>query len=336
MESNKKQLITKISIAGLSVLVVILAIVLCVFASKNNTMKQQNQTQKQQYENALSAHDALKAQESSEKESYENALSEKDALNEKQKAEYEKKISDLQKQLAIKKQQTTLPHKAPSVVHPVAPTPSSSKKTIYLTFDDGPSQRTPEVLKILKDNGIKATFFVVNGKKYNHYMKDIVAQGHTIALHTYTHDYKTVYTTDEAFFDDLKKISDLVYNETGVRAKLMRFPGGGSNTISRKYNQKAKIMSRLTKKVEEMGYTYFDWNVSSGDATYPSPSPAQLVENCKRVPKSDSVIVLMHDSGDKKNTVAALPQIIAYYKSMGYSFGTLNKDVPPAHQKVAN
>lgn len=335
MKSEKKELVVKISVVVLSVLVVALAITLSVFAVKNKNMAKESQAQDKKYESALSEHNALKAQEAEEKESYENALSEKDALNEKQKSEYEKIISDLKKQIAIKKQQATLSSKTPSVASPVAP-PSSSHKTIYLTFDDGPSQRTPEVLKILRDNGVKATFFFVNGKKHNHYMKDVVAEGHAIALHSYTHDYKTIYTTDEAFFNDLQQISDLVYNETGIRTKLMRFPGGGSNTISRKYNQKEKIMTRLTQKVGEMGYTYFDWNISSGDASYPSPSPAQIVENCKRLPKSDSVIVLMHDAGDKKNTVAALPEVIAYYKSLGYSFATLNKDVPPAHQRVAN
>lgn len=328
MNSSKKTQIAKIALILLSVAVLVLAIVTTTFAVKNHNLTKADAERNAKLESAISQNDAFKAQESKKQEDFDSAISEKDASHAKEKAELEKKIADLQKQLAIKRAAAQANQAKPN-----APKPTG-KKVIYLTFDDGPSARTPEVLKILRDNGIKATFFVVNGHKNNHYMKDIVAEGHVIALHSYTHDYKKIYASDDAFYQDLKQISDLVYEQTGIRSKMMRFPGGGSNTISRKSSP--GIMSRLTKKVGEMGYTYFDWNLSSGDASYPSPSVAQLIENCKRLPKSDSVIVLMHDAGDKKNTVAALPEIISYYKSLGYSFASLSPDVPPAHQKVAN
>ena len=140
----------------------------------------------------------------------------------------------------------------------------------------------------MADNGVKATFFVKNGGKYNHYMQDIVAQGHTIALHTYTHSYSGIYASDEAYLNDLQQISDLVYSETGVRTKIMRFPGGSSNTVSKKYNQ--GVMTRMTQKVTEMGYLYYDWNLSSGDAAGGTVPASTIITNCRKVPRHTTVI----------------------------------------------
>lgn len=135
--------------------------------------------------------------------------------------------------------------------------------TVYLTFDDGPSKNTPEILSLLQKYGIGATFFVINGK-YNSYMKDIVNGGSAIALHSYSHKYPKIYSSEKAFLDDLEKIHDLVKTETGVDTKIIRFPGGSSNTISRKYCK--GIMTNLVKDTEEAGYIYFDWNCDNGDA----------------------------------------------------------------------
>lgn len=173
-----------------------------------------------------------------------------------------------------------------------------------------------------------------NGGKYNGYMKNITESGNQIALHSYSHNYPQVYASEQAFFDDLQKISDLVYNETGVRTNIFRFPGGSSNTISRKYSP--GIMTTLTKEVQEKGYCYFDWNVSSGDAVSREQPKNTIIENCKKVPKSNTIVVLLHDSAVKNTTVEALPEIIAYYKSMGYSFGVLSEKTYPVHQKVNN
>lgn len=212
--------------------------------------------------------------------------------------------------------------------------PPSGKKVVYLTFDDGPSKNTPRILEILKQENIKATFFVKNAGKYNVHMKAITDAGHTIALHTYSHDYKTIYASEKAYFTDLQNISDLVYLQTGVRSKLIRFPGGSSNTVSRKYCK--GIMTALSKSVGDKGYRYFDWNVSSGDAESERVPVASILANCKKIPSSRNLVVLMHDIGAKDTTVEALPAVIAYYKSMGYSFAAITEDTPPLHHGKIN
>ncbi len=285
--------------------------------------------------------ESLDAVRASEAESYRNQLNEQSSVFADEKNALNQTIADLNKQLAVKRAAEAAanaskpsPNPTPQPVNPGSGK-DLSQKTIYLTFDDGPSPRTPEVLKILRDNGVKATFFVTaRSKNSSHYMKDIVAEGHTIALHTYTHDYAKVYASEEAYFADLQQISDLVYNETGVRTNLIRFPGGSSNTVSRKYC--SGIMTRLTQQVADKGYVYFDWNITSGDADKGGSSAQKIINNCRKVPSSNAVIVLMHDSVEKRTTVEALPEVIAYYKAAGCKFAALTESTPPAHQRVAN
>lgn len=280
----------------------------------------------------ISANESLKEQNSSEAESYKAEFEKQSSEHESVVNDLNKKIKDLNKQLAAKKNPTTKNNNVSSgpVTMP-SPTPSTGK-TVYLTFDDGPSSYTPQVLDVLDKYGVKATFFVKNGGKYNYVMKDIVNRGHAIGLHTYTHDYKTIYSSDTAYFNDLNKISDLVYEQTGVRSYIMRFPGGSSNTVSKKYSR--GIMSRLTKSVTEQGYVYFDWNCSNGDADGANTVQKQL-NYCSQYPKSASrVVVLMHDT--KKATLESLPKIIEYYQSCGFQFGILTTAVPPIHHGVNN
>ena len=165
-------------------------------------------------------------------------------------------------------------------------------------------------------------------------MKDIVSSGNTIALHSYTHNYAQIYSSDEAYYQDLQAISDVVYNETGVRSNIMRFPGGSSNKVSAKYS--AGIMTRITQGVLDKGYQYFDWNCSSGDAEGNNIAVGTIVSRCKAMPSSNTVIVLMHDTGAKSTTVQALPQIIEYYKSIGCNFGVLTSATHPIHHKILN
>lgn len=191
-------------------------------------------------------------------------------------------------------------------------------KTIYLTFDDGPSAITEGVLDVLKEENVKATFFVINrSDDYNYLLKRMVQEGHTIGLHSYTHDYKKIYASEDAFFNDLKQIQDRVRNITGVESYIIRFPGGSSNTVSR-FNK--GIMSRLTKQVSEKGYRYFDWNVGSGDAGTHLP-PDTLTKNITRqLGNGSTYVVLMHDSAPQKTTMQSLKKTIQYGKEHGYRF----------------
>lgn len=207
-------------------------------------------------------------------------------------------------------------------------------KIAYLTFDDGPSKNTKKILKILKKYNAKATFFVTGNDKIE-YMKDITDAGHTIALHTYTHNYQKIYSSTSAYFNDLNKIHNLVLKKTGIDARIIRFPGGASNTVSANYSK--GIMSKLTKMVENQGYKYFDWNVDSGDASGNNIDPNRIIRNVKVNSKGvDRCVVLMHDTLAKSTTVQALDKICKFYKSNGYEFAGLNEKSLPCHQKVNN
>ncbi len=209
-----------------------------------------------------------------------------------------------------------------------------NRKVVYLTFDDGPSAHTDKILEILNKYNAKATFFVTgNNQKHNDVLKRIVDQGSVVALHTYTHDYAKVYASEEAYFDDLQKISDMVKEAAGVESKLIRFPGGSSNTVSAQYCP--GLMTKLTKDVQEKGYQYFDWNCDSTDASGNNVPAETLVKNATSS-SAQHINILMHDTDAKGTTVDALPDIIKYYRSQGYAFEALTIDSYPAHHSVNN
>lgn len=209
----------------------------------------------------------------------------------------------------------------------------SKDKVVYLTFDDGPSRYTPQVLEILEKYNVKATFFVTGmNKDYYSYMKEAVNQGHAIGLHTYTHSYNKIYASIEAYFEDLEKIQKLVEEQTGMKSTLIRFPGGSSNTVSKKYCK--GIMSQLVKMVEEKGYRYFDWNCENGDG-YSQMAKRTMIKRATSS-KANQVMILMHDANGKKATVETLPEIIEYYLNKGYQFKVIDDSTPDFHQSVNN
>lgn len=210
----------------------------------------------------------------------------------------------------------------------------SSKKVVYLTFDDGPSPLTQEVLDVLDQYSAKATFFVTgNNQKYNYLIKKAHDKGHTIGLHTYSHDYKRVYASENAYFADLDKIGQMVKKEIGYVPTFIRFPGGSSNAVSKKYNR--GIMSRLVREVQARGYQYYDWNVSSGDASSKKPSASRIVKNSTQS-HANNIVLLAHDIASKDTTVEALPQIIEHYQKLGYTFEGLNENSFTPHHGVNN
>lgn len=206
-----------------------------------------------------------------------------------------------------------------------------SQKTIYLTFDDGPCAYTPKVLNTLKKYNVKATFFVTNQfPSYVHLIKDEYEQGHAVGVHTYSHNYN-IYTSIETYKQDFNKMNDVIEKYTGQRSKIFRFPGGSSNTISMNYS--IGIMRALATKMSEEGYAYFDWDVSSGDAS--SASSEKIFKNIiKGTASCSKCVVLMHDI--KYNTVNILDDVLADLTSKGYKFGTLNVDSPTNHHGISN
>ena len=205
-------------------------------------------------------------------------------------------------------------------------------RTIYLTFDDGPSKYTSQLLQVLNKYGVKATFFVVNNNKYNYLMKDIVDGGHSIGIHSVTHDYATIYKSEDAFIKDMTQMQDIIYKNSGVKTYLLRFPGGSSNAVSKKYC--VGIMTKLSKKVEDMGFQYFDWNVTSGDAGEVTTTK-EVIENIKTgIGNKKNSIVLQHDT--KKFSVEAVEEIIKWGLENGYTFSALDINSPTSHHKINN
>ncbi len=179
-------------------------------------------------------------------------------------------------------------------------------RRVYLTFDDGPSSNTDKILDILDEYGVKATFFVV-GKDgyYSEQYKRIAEDGHTLAMHSYSHVYRDIYRSVDAYAQDLSKLHDYLYELTGVDCNIVRFPGGSSNTIS------DIDMREFAAYLDEQGMVYFDWNVSSGDAARGYVSAQQIENNVlDNVNKYNNAVVLFHDAGNKDTTVEALPHII--------------------------
>lgn len=207
-----------------------------------------------------------------------------------------------------------------------------NKGIIYLTFDDGPNDGTTNViLDILKEEGVKATFFVTcHGP--DELIKREYDEGHTVALHTATHNYAILYASDEAYFNDLQQVQDRVKRITGFDSKIIRFPGGASNTISRRYS--SGIMSRITQEVLNRGYKYYDWNISSGDAGN-TTDPNVVYSNVVNSLRTDRAnMVLMHDI--KTYTRDALRNIIRYGKNNGYRFERITMDTEMIAQRVNN
>lgn len=208
--------------------------------------------------------------------------------------------------------------------------PKGSK--IYLTFDDGPGPYTEELLNVLDKYNVKATFFVTNQfPKYQHLIKEEVKRGHVVGVHSYSHLWN-IYTSVDAYLADFNSINSIIYNQTGSYSKIFRFPGGSSNTISKKYNE--GIMTMLSQKMLADGYQYYDWNVDSTD-TAPRNTVESIIKNTNKTFNGNSYyIVLMHDI--KKNTIKALPEIIEYAKSIGYEFAAIDETTPIIHSTIRN
>ena len=214
-------------------------------------------------------------------------------------------------------------------------TTSNGKSIAYLTFDDGPSSITNSVLDILKKYNVKATFFVINSGSYNKTtLQREVNEGHTIGLHAYDHNYAIAYKDDNSYLDGIDKLRAKVKADTGFDSHYIRFPGGSSNTISKRYSK--GIMSRITKTAKQRGYKYYDWNVDDDDA-----GRARTADDCynnvvRELRSNRSNIVLMHDFGTNKKILDALPRIIEYCQKNGYTMLPIDDNTPEIHHGISN
>lgn len=240
--------------------------------------------------------------------------------------------------------ETTPPETTPEETTPVTTTadPVDEKKhegVVYLTFDDGPSKLTSECLDILKEYGVNATFFVIGFTDSDSWKFDIMQraldEGNVIALHGHSHEYADIYKSLEAatgnFYTENQQIKDAL----GIDTKIIRFPGGSSNTVSRNYCK--NVMTDAAKELTDNGYNYFDWNVSSGDAGSAVKSSEDIYQNViNGVSRSRVNVVLMHDGNGHQATIDALPRILEWLIDNGYEFGVITDDTPNVRHKINN
>ena len=217
----------------------------------------------------------------------------------------------------------------------VVPVPQPDKvdpgdKIIYLTFDDGPGEYTEQLLDVLDAYNVKVTFFVVN-TGYTDLIAEEYSRGHSIGIHSASHDYNKIYASEEAYLADLQVMQNLIVKQTGHRTTLVRFPGGSSNTIS---DFNPGIMTALAADLTDLGYQYFDWNVSSGDAGETTDTQQVFQNVINGVQWQNISIVLQHDI--KGYSVAAVEQIIVWGLNNGYTFLPLDSSSPTSHHRIAN
>ena len=204
-------------------------------------------------------------------------------------------------------------------------------KVIYLTFDDGPGPDTQRLLEVLDKYGVKATFFVTDSG-YPSLLREITERGHSIGIHTATHNYGQIYANAKSYFQDLFQMQQVIREATGVTTTLLRFPGGSSNTVSR--NTCEGLMTTLVEAVRDAGFQYFDWNVDSDDAGKARKAKTVLENVQEGVLQNDVSIVLQHDV--HSYSVDAVEDIIVWALNQGYSFAALNENSPGMHHNVYN
>lgn len=199
-----------------------------------------------------------------------------------------------------------------------------NSKIIYLTFDDGPSENTNNILNTLNEYNVKATFFVIGNqiKGQEKTLKRIQNEGHSIGLHTCTHNFKKIYSSNKIFIDEMLKCQEEVYKVTGIKSNIIRFPGGSVKRLDKEFKG----------QLDSLGFKIYDWNVDSGDGIKPRTPPDKLyAQATKSNIKSKPIILLMHCDNVQKNTCAALPNIIKFYKDNGYEFKTINNETPECY-----
>ena len=202
---------------------------------------------------------------------------------------------------------------------------TNEKNTVYLTFDDSVSHNTEDILDILKNYNIKATFYLT-GEANPEILKRMINEGHAIGNHTYSHNYEYIYSSVDNFFKDFYKEEAYLESIIGYKTKLVRLPGGSNNSVSKNYGNE-NIMKEITDELKKRGYIYTDWNSEAKDATTKNITSEQIKNNIfKTVSKDKDAIVLMHQTKGKETTVEALPSIIEKFQDMGFKFDIISEN----------
>ncbi len=232
-------------------------------------------------------------------------------------------------------QQKTTSHAGSSCTVSQKMDPQPKKNVLYLTFDDGPGPYTDELLNILQDNHVCATFFVTSMEpRYRYCIAREAHEGNAVGIHTYSHDYSKIYSSDRAYWHDFDKMQQILIQEIGCQSRLMRFPGGSSNEVSAHYSK--GIMSRLTKEASRRRLTYVDWNIECGDAEGIKNSGTiyrNLLHGVESM-EGEPTIILCHDISPY--TVDAMKSFLPWAKQHGYTFAVLKPGGYTTHHKVHN
>lgn len=199
--------------------------------------------------------------------------------------------------------------------------PAEKEKVIYLTFDDGPSKLTPTVLDILKEYDVKATFFLIGNqiKGLEPIVSRIYNEGHSIGLHSYTHNISRIYSSSEVFINEMSKTQEEIFKVTGTRPNILRFPCGSIRRLNISF----------LNEIHKHNFKIYDWNAYMSDGENAKASPEKFYrEATETTVKFHPIILLMHCDYGHKNTIVALPRVIKYYKDKGYDFKTITEDTP--------
>lgn len=264
-----------------------------------------------------------------------NAIQTIMALNPTLSAEEEELLESL---LPQEGGQQVLPSMAYQSLYPALYAPQPGSQTAedmvcYLTFDDGPSPTTEKVLQVLDTYGIKATFFVTGeaSEEYGELIQAAAAAGHTIGVHTYSHDYAKIYASVEAYLDDFNLMYTRVEELTGVKPTVFRFPGGSVNVHN------AATYTPIAAEMLRRGFVFYDWNAAGSDAVKGGISAAQVTKNVlASAEDKQRLIVLLHDRPDTSSSAAALPAIIEGLQAKGFRFEALTPQVMPITYYVSN
>ncbi len=209
---------------------------------------------------------------------------------------------------------------------PAVPTSEVSEKVVYLTFDDGPSKVTIDLLDLLKEENVKATFFVIGATTDRGKMlyQRILDEGHTLGLHSYSHNYNQIYQSADAFFEDLTRLADHIESITGYRPQVFRFPGGSKNAVAGQ-----GVLKEIIEGAKSRGLTYFDWNALGKDDLSYAEDPDVIAKNViESAGDKDTIVVLLHDNTIRTTAPEAVKKIIDYYRERGYTFEALTPDSP--------
>ncbi len=243
-------------------------------------------------------------------------------------SEYEQPLQQLEDLLSLEQDPISFPYQAlyPHLYSEKPLVYTAEENVCYLTFDDGPGALTPDLLALLSELDVQATFFVTGeySRQHPNLLRDIADDGHSIGVHTYSHEYDIIYSSVEAYLSDFDQLYRLILDSTGSPPEIFRFPGGSVNA----YNQ--TIYTPLIAEMSRRGFVYFDWNVSAQDAVVGNMSSDTLANNVLQgVSNQSRLVVLMHDHADNTALLSALPTIVQELREQGFRFDTLDNTVEP-------